>query len=128
MKIAVACQSPLLQKALELFLAKYLVPVKKGDLVIRDEFVVNDARSFYISTDEKADLQKPFSKSQLILALEKRLHSSSQEYLHVSAKTTVKMDDSKHKSFLELEEKIKKLTQEYEANILKEVRAFYETK
>jgi len=128
MKIAVACQSPLLQKALELFLAKYLVPVKKGDLVIRDEFVVNDARSFYISTDEKADLQKPFSKSQLILALEKRLHSSSQEHLHVSAKTTVKMDDSKHKSFLELEEKIKKLTQEYEANILKEVRAFYETK
>jgi hypothetical protein len=124
MKIAVACQSPLLQKALELFLANYLVPAKKSDLVIRDEYMADDKHSFYIATDERADLQKPFSKSQLILALEKHLDKLSGKSLHVSESTELK----KEKNFLELEKKIQMLTQEYQDNILKEVRAFYEAK
>jgi hypothetical protein len=65
MKVAVACQSPLLQKSLEIFLEKYLSSEKRSDIVIRDEACLNDERCFYIASDEKADLLKPFSKSQL---------------------------------------------------------------
>jgi len=72
MKIAVQCNSPLLQKSLEIFLEKYLCSVNRCDVVIRDEECLNEERCFYIGNNESADLKKPFSKAQLILALERR--------------------------------------------------------
>jgi len=125
MKVAVACQSPLLQKSLEIFLEKYLSSEKRSDIVIRDELCLNDERCFYISSDEKADLLKPFSKSQLILALEKKykkLHPQSKE---VKAE---QMDEKEIPAldFSILEKRIELLTQEYQANILRAVKAFYE--
>ena len=126
MKIAVQCNSPLLQKSLELFLEKHLSSYSKCDIVVRDEVCLEDERCFYIGSDEKADLKKPFSKSQLILALEKRLSTLNPqeevEVVKVSENDTIDpvMD------FDILEKRIEHLTQEYQANIIRAVKAFYE--
>lgn len=122
MKIAVECQSPLLQKSLEIFLDKYLSTSKKCDIVVRDEECLNDERCFYISYDEKADLKKPFSKSQLIIALENRY---KELYKDASVDTThTATEDSM--SFEVLEKRIELLTKEYQDNIIRAVKAFYE--
>jgi Leucine-rich repeat (LRR) protein len=120
MRIAVECQSPLLQKSLELFLAKYLCSTKKCDIVVRDVECLNDKRCFYISSDEGADLIKPFSKSQLILALEKRYEKLYEK------KITKKELNNDVMDFEILEKRIELLTKEYQENILRVVKAFYE--
>jgi hypothetical protein len=122
MKVAVECQSPLLQKSLEVFLVKYLSSTKKSDIIIRDEECLNESRCFYIASNEKADLLKPFSKSQLILALEKKyneLHPKVQEKSFV-------VINQKAMDFSILEKRIEFLTQEYQQNIVRAVKAFYE--
>ena len=118
MKIAVECQSPLLQKSLEIFLAKHLSSKKHCDILIRDTPCVNDERCFYVSSDSGADLIKPFSKSQLILALEKR------DSLMNSKET--KLDKEEPMDFEILERRIDALTDEYKTNIINAVKAFYE--
>ncbi|WP_297443517.1 hypothetical protein [Sulfurimonas sp.] len=123
MKVAVECQSPLLQKSLEVFLAKYLSLSKKSDIIIRDEECLNDERCFYIASNEKADLLKPFSKSQLILALEKKYNEL---YPNTKQVKEVAVEKEKPMSFEILEKRIELLTQEYQANILRAVKAFYE--
>ena len=122
MKVAVACQSPLLQKSLELFLSKYLSSAKKSDIVIRDEECLNDSRCFYIANNEKADLLKPFSKSQLILALEKKYNElySTDDEVERETETEENLD------FAILQKRIEFLTKEYQDNILRAVKAFYE--
>ena len=115
MKIAVECQSPLLQKSLEMFLAKYITTFKQCDIVIRDTVCTSDERCFYISTDEESDLIKPFSSSQLILALEDRYKTLNKG---VAINTPLDFDI--------LERRIDSLTKEYQQNILKAVKAFYE--
>jgi len=125
MKVAVECQSPLLQKSLEIFLSKYLCSSKKSDIIIRDEECLQDGRCFYIASSEKADLLKPFSKSQLILALEKKYNA-----LHPQTATTelnaVKEMPEEAVDFSILEKRIEYLTKEYQENILRAVKAFYE--
>ena len=126
MRVAVECQSPLLQKSLELFLAKYLSASKKCDIVIRDEECLGDKRCFYVASDEKADLKKPFSKSQLILALQKRyeeLYGAKQED---EALQKEYLEDEESMDFSILQKRIEVLTQEYQENILRAVKAFYE--
>ncbi|QOP46151.1 hypothetical protein [Sulfurimonas paralvinellae] len=125
MRVAVECQSPLLQKSLELFLNKYLSASKKCDIIIRDEACLGDKRCFYIGSEADADLQKPFSKSQLILALEKRyeeLYGKEEEALEIKKE----YDEEESMDFSILEKRIEFLTQEYQANILRAVKAFYE--
>ena len=119
MRVAVECQSPLLQKSLELFLGNYLTSTKKCDIVIRDQPCLNDERCFYISSDKGADLVKPFSKSQLILALEKR-------YALRDVQESIEEEVDSPLDFDILEKRIEALTQEYQANILRAVKAFYE--
>jgi len=122
MKIAVACKSPLLQKSLEIFLSKYLSSSKRSDIIIRDEKCLEDERCFYIASDAKADLVKPFSKSQLILALEKRYKE-----IQVKKKVTPEVKrPQKAMDFTILEKRIEYLTQEYQANILRTIKVFYE--
>jgi len=120
MRVAVQCQSPLLQKSLELFLEKYLSSINKCNIVIRDEECLNDERCFFIGSGENADLKKPFSKSQLILALEK--HFPQEE---VKEKKAI-FSEPQTMDFEILEQRIESLTQEYQANILRTVKAFYE--
>jgi len=123
MKVAVECQSPLLQKSLEIFLAKYLSSSKKSDIIIRDEACLNENRCFYISSNAKADLLKPFSKSQLILALEKKYNEL---YPRTSSVKQIKEDEKRPLDFSILENRIESLTREYQENILRAVKAFYE--
>jgi len=125
MRVAVECQSPLLQKSLELFLEKYLSSSKKCDIVIRDVECLNDTRCFYIASNEKADLLKPFSKSQLILALEDRYKVLYPEKKQESKKMNKEFTEEEM-DFSILEQRIDFLTQEYKENILRTVKAFYE--
>jgi hypothetical protein len=125
MRVAVECQSPLLQKSLELFLSKYLSASKKCDIIIRDEACLGDERCFYVGSEADADLQKPFSKSQLILALEKKyesLYGTQEEAEEISKE----YEEEESMDFSILEKRIEFLTQEYQANILRAVKAFYE--
>ena len=127
MRVAVECQSPLLQKSLELFLAKYLCASKRCDIVVRDEECLDDKRCFYIASNEKADLKKPFSRSQLILALEKKykkLYGTAKEEKERIEKEYDEEEESMDFSFLQ--KSIEELTQEYQRNILRAVKAFYE--
>ncbi len=125
MKVAVACHSPLLQKSLEIFLNKYLSSSKKSDIVIRDEECLDDAKCFYIASNEKADLMKPFSKAQLVLALEKKYNELYPRT--VSGSNAVhKNNNVEALDFKILEKRIEYLTKEYQENILRAVKAFYE--
>ena len=115
MKIAVDCQSPLLQKSLEIFLDKNISTVKQCDIIIRDKKDLDNKKCFFISSDKEADLIKPFSYSQLIEALEDRYESMSfNEMVDMPLEFSI------------LEQRIESLTKEYQQNILKVVRAFYE--
>lgn len=126
MKVAVECKSPLMQKSLEMFLQKHLCSLKQCDIVIRDIKCLNDDRCFHISSDDDADLIKPFSKSQLILALENRYKSIGKEVAPVETTKEEIYNEYAPLDFSILEKRIESLTKEYQDNILKAVRAFYE--
>ena len=65
-KVAVQCDSPLLQRSLELFLEGQLSSIRQCDILIRDKDIRDDNRpTFVIGATESADLIKPFSKAQL---------------------------------------------------------------
>jgi len=117
LRVAVECTSPLMQKSLELFLKDHLCSTRQCDIILRDEPCLENEKCFYISSDENADLVKPFSKTQLILALENRYKSISKDIVQESSSTP---------NFDILEKRIDLLTKDYQANILKAVRAFYE--
>ncbi|MCD6189959.1 MAG: hypothetical protein J7K14_00280 [Sulfurimonas sp.] len=123
MKVAVECQSPLLQKSLELFLSKYLSSLKQCDIVVRDIECLNDERCFYVSSKPNADLIKPFSKSQLIIALENRYEELKEDEPEVEESSEVNTEPM---DFEILEKRIEFLTKEYQENILRAVKAFYE--
>ena len=124
MKIAIECKSPLLQKSLELFLAKYLNSAKHSDIIVRDDICEeDDERCFCISSEPGSDLAKPFSKSQLILALEDKYKQIKRSDVFLE------YDGEQPKEPLDfdiLEKRIDFLTKEYKQNILKAVKAFYE--
>lgn len=125
MKISIECKSPLLQKSLEVFLARYLCSSKNCDIIIRDEACLEDKRCFYISGSTDSDLRKPFSKSQLILALENRYQSITKNTKN-KPKKIEKPTNEEPLNFEILEDRIEFLTKEYQQNILKAVKAFYE--
>lgn len=125
MKVAVACESPLLQRSLELFLEGRLSSQRHCDIVVRDREVHNDEHlSLIIGTSQSADLQKPFSKAQLFHALGQKIDAVKQEV--VQSVSSLVEEEETQVSFDILERHIEKLTREYQANILKAVRAFYE--
>ncbi|MBU0633159.1 hypothetical protein KKA17_11000 [bacterium] len=131
MKVAVKCESPLLQKSLELFLSKYLSPLKSSDIVISDQKLDIDKKTIYISDSKDADLIKPFSKSQLILVLERFTKNDKERKNILSLVDDLEAQDEGHLSkgeldFKFLEDRIEKLTKEYQENLIKTIRAFYE--
>ena len=124
MKISIECKSPLLQKSLEVFLARYLCSSKQCDIIIRDEKCLEDSRCFYISSALDSDLRKPFSKSQLILALENRYQTLvKMKPINVEPEENLNEEPL---NFEILENRIEYLTREYQQNIIKAVKAFYE--
>lgn len=127
MKVSVQCESPLLQRSLELFLEGHLSSLRHCDIVIRDKNIRDSEHpTFIIGAHEGADLIKPFSKAQLLHALTHRI-----EKLKTVPQPKIEAEVSEEKvsepvSFEILERHIDKLTREYQANILKAVKAFYE--
>lgn len=125
MKVAIACESPLLQRSLELFLEGRLSSQRHCDIVVRDHEMHNDEHlSLLIGTTENVDLQKPFSKAQLFHALAKKLDVT--KHAPVQDTFAAVEEEETQVSFDILERHIEKLTREYQSNILKAVRAFYE--
>ena len=124
MKVAVQCESALLQRSLELFLEGHLSSLKQCDIVIRDKKIMDSHHSLYISDDEDADIKKPFSRSQLFLALQ-AFYNKVVEIESVQAfDEEVILNEGK--DFSLLEERIDQLTDEYKKNVLHVVKAFYE--
>jgi len=123
MKVALDCNSILLQKSLEIFLVNYLCSKKQADIIVTDKPSLKDSKYFYISTKKEADLIKPFSKAELILALERRYNLQQIEPL---ADMVEKKDLKEGLDFSILERRIDQLTQEYKHNIIRAIKAFYE--
>jgi len=124
MKVAVQCESALLQRSLELFLETHLSSLKQCDVVIRDKKVMDSHHSLYISGTDDCDIKKPFSRSQLYLALE----NYYKKMVHVQEIKAYdnEVENPKVKDLSILEERIDLLTQEYKNNLMKLVKAFYE--
>lgn len=124
MKVAVQCESALLQRSLELFLDKHLSSLRQCDVVIRDKKIMDSHHSLYISGAGDADIKKPFSRSQLYLALE-NFYKMIVPIQEIEAYDK-EVELSNTKDFSLLEERIETLTQEYKNNLMKVVKAFYE--
>lgn len=114
MKIALACQSILLEKSLEIFLKNHITPYKQCDFVISDKEIEIDKPLFYISHDS-GNLNIPFSKSALMLALDKFY-----ENLYTDEVKVEKID------IKELEEKIELLTDNFRKDLIKTIKEYYE--
>ena len=129
MKVAVQCESPLLQRSLELFLKGHLSSLKQCDVVISDRRMPDvGRRSLLVSSNSDADIVKPFSRSQLMIVLEQAL-KKEEEMGEIAAITEAMEEvaaDEEPLDFKILEKRIELLTKEYQQNILKAVRAFYE--
>lgn len=124
MKVAVQCDSALLQKSIELFLGENLSSLKQCDLVIRDKKVMDDHHSLYISGSEDSDIKKPFSRSQLYMALE-NFYTKISDIQSVQAYDE-EVCEPQLRDFSLLEERVEQLTQEYKNNLLRVVKAFCE--
>lgn len=125
MKVAIQCDSPLLQRSLELFLDGYLSSLRQCDILIRDKNIRDDQYpTFVIGVGESSDLIKPFSKAQLLHALNQKFESQKDGPLLVEKEDSFSGEEGV--SFDILERHIDKLTREYQTNILKAIRAFYE--
>jgi DnaJ-domain-containing protein 1 len=131
MRVAVKCESPLLQRSVELFLDKELSPIKNCDIVVSDQKLDIDKKILYISNESDGDLLKPFSKSQLVLALEKVMNDEKESKSFLSMIEELEQKESfettdKGLDFKFLQDRIEQLTQEYQENLIKTIRAFYE--
>lgn len=124
MKVAIQCESPLLQRSLELFLEGNLSSQRHCDIIVRDHETQDEENlSLLIGTSETSDLIKPFSKAQLYHAIQQKLDGLKNP---PSEDNAIAIAEEEGVSFEILERHIEKLTREYQANILKAVRAFYE--
>ena len=127
MKVSVQCDSPLLQRSLELFLEGHLTSLRHCDIVIRDKNIRDEEHpTFVIGVNSEADLVKPFSKAQLFHALAQAIENHKNAPVVKTESVPSEEDLTDGVSFEILERHIDKLTREYQANILKAVRAFYE--
>lgn len=125
LKVAIQCDSPLLQRSLELFLDGYLSSIRQCDILIRDKDIRDETHpTFVIGTTKSSDLIKPFSKAQLLHALTQKFETLEQPVLPIKEEVIPAAEEGV--SFEILERHIDKLTREYQANILKAIRAFYE--
>lgn len=127
MKVAIQCDSPLLQRSLELFLEGHLTSYRQCNILVRDKNIRDDEHlTFVIGTQEGSDLIKPFSKAQLLHALAHAIEEGKKAPVVKAEMEFPSENIQEPVSFEILEHHIDKLTREYQANILKAIRAFYE--
>ncbi len=126
MKIAIKCESLLLQKSLEMFLSNSLSSLKNAQVVLSDNKNYETDKEFlYISSDEDADIRKPFSSNTLLLALQKYKTNSS-EIKNINTLSESLFETKDIKDFSTLEKELDILTQNYKNDMLNLVKAFYE--
>lgn len=135
MKVSVQCESPLLQRSLELFLSPYLSTFKQCDVVVRDRRTAEESvKPVLVVSGHDGDLHKPFSRSQLMLALEQILDTRKQAREAAAITTELEMPDTaaarasagERPDFALLEARLDALTREYQHNVMQAVREFYE--
>jgi len=127
MRVAVQCDSPLMQRSLELFLEGHLSSRRQCEILIRDKHITDDEYpTFIITSDEQSDLVKPFSKAQLLDSLHSKLEILKTPSALQPSLVEIEAPTDDRVGFEILEHHIEKLTRDYQANILKAVRAFYE--
>ncbi|MDE7317644.1 MAG: hypothetical protein K2N12_07950 [Helicobacter sp.] len=71
MKIAIMCDSPLLEKCLEYYLRDFIVGYRQCDFVIADKNIDIAKPLCLISLSEDAAIIKPFTRTQLFLGVQK---------------------------------------------------------
>ena len=126
MKIAIKCESLLLQKALEMFLSNHLSSLKNAQIVLSDnKNYETDKKLLYVSSDEDADIKKPFSSNSLLLALQK-FKTNSNEIKNINTISESLFETNDIKDFSILERELDILTQNYKNDMLKLIKAFYE--
>jgi len=118
LKIALACQSILLEKSLEVFLKNHIAPYKQCDFVISDRNIEINKPLFNIGI-EKADLIMPFSRSTLMLKLENF-------YDNLYKNTSTDKSQNNEIKNQELEKKITKLTDTFRDDLLNVIKEYYD--
>jgi len=118
-KIALACQSVLLEKSLELFLKNHIYSYKQCDFVIADRHIEIDKPLFYISYND-SNLNIPFSKSSLILSIENFYNTTLKRDVKVDKKIVKEVDIDK------IEKKITELTNNFRDDLVKVIKNYYD--
>lgn len=111
MKIAIKCESVLLEKALNIFLKPYLTSLKYSDFVVSDRVLEIEKPLFIVGKH----IKKPFSKEELLLAL--------------ANFTVPKEGDTpslQHKKDENLESKVENLTHKFSQDLVKIIKDYYE--
>ena len=125
MKIALACRSILLDRALALFLKPYIAPLKQCDFVIADTKVALDHPVFLIGNDA-AHLSTPFSKKALFEALEEFYACILGPKTLSEKGTEAAMLIASAKDFSLLETKIEALTEQFRQELIQTIKSHYE--
>lgn len=114
MKIAVVCDSLLLKKCLDVFLAEHLCAYTNCDFVVSDKKIESEKPIFVISDEKNAHFRKPFSKTKLLKALDTYAKKLKNPLM------TLKAVPQKETDLLEA--KIKAVTESFVFELLKIVR------
>jgi hypothetical protein len=70
MKLALRCDSLLIQKTLMSYLKGHIVEYEDAELIISDKLFASNAPIFLLSSKNRSHLQMPFTKAELFWALE----------------------------------------------------------
>ncbi len=70
MKLALRCNSLLIEKTLTSYLKGHIVDYEDAELIISDKLFSSDTPIFLLSNKNKSHLQMPFTKAELFWALE----------------------------------------------------------
>ncbi len=132
MKIALKCQSPLLESSLTMFLRDHIVCEEECDFVISDELIESNKAVCLINDREDSHIRKPFTKESLLEDLHRFYEtitlnpplkntlevSSAQESLQdfVPLMSPPNYPHSEHTQ--DLQEQIQKLAQEFAQKVI----------
>ena len=100
MKVALSCESTLLQKSLAIFLKPMLSPEDTCDFIISDKKVKSKKPILYLGKRKDASLDIPFSKAELLSTLEQFYQKHSSEDA-VALERAVEKLNKKHKEKIE---------------------------
>ncbi len=90
MKVAVECNSMLLQKALEEYLSGHVVSKDEANLILSDKVMRIHIPSIHVSQSANSDLQVPFTKAELFWKLEEFYLSMLESQFSFTSKEQMK--------------------------------------